>query len=136
MREIKFRAWDNVKDEMYYVGEEGNISFGLESNGIVAYDLTEEEEEFKILHHLKYMQYTDLKDKNGNEIYEGDVVDTVYDGKLFTGVVIYDESELDFKATNGEENYGSNFQYLPCCDEVEVIGNIYENKELLKGDEK
>lgn len=77
-------------------------------------------------------QYTGLKDKNGKGIYEGDVVDTVYDGKLFTGVVIYDESELDFKATNGEENYGSNFQYLPCCDEVEVIGNIYENPDLLK----
>lgn len=66
------------------------------------------------------------------EVYEGDIVDTIYDGKLFTGVVVYDESELDFKATNGEENYGSNFQYLPCCDEVEVIGNIYENPELLK----
>ncbi|PFZ19510.1 YopX family protein [Bacillus wiedmannii] len=76
-------------------------------------------------------QYTGLKDAHGKEIYEGDIVDTVYDGTLFTGVVVYDESELDFKATNGKENYGSNFQYLPCCEEVEVIGNIYENPELL-----
>lgn len=81
---------------------------------------------------LKPLQYTGLLDKNGNEIFEGDVVDTIYDGKLFTGVVVYDESELDFKATNGKENYGSNFQYLPCCEEVEVIGNLYENPELLK----
>lgn len=79
------------------------------------------------------MQYTGLKDVHGKEIYEGDVVNTIYDGELFTGVVVYDESELGFKATNGKENYGSNFQYLPCCEEVEIIGNIYENPELLKG---
>ncbi|PFA75838.1 YopX family protein [Bacillus cereus] len=82
------------------------------------------------------MQYTGLLDKNGKEIYEGDVVDTIYDGKLFTGVVVYDKSELDFKATNGKENYGSNFQYLPCCEEVEVIGNLYENPELLNRGER
>nr|WP_257148753.1 YopX family protein [Bacillus cereus] len=85
---------------------------------------------------VELMQYTGLLDKNGKEIYEGDVVDTIYDGKLFTGVVVYDKSELDFKATNGKENYGSNFQYLPCCEEVEVIGNLYENPELLNRGER
>ncbi|PDZ49756.1 hypothetical protein CON07_20010 [Bacillus sp. AFS094611] len=130
---IMYRAWDNVKDKMYSVGEEDDISFGFESNGIVAYDLTEAEEEFHTLHHLQYMQYTGLKDKNGDEIFVGDVVDTIYNGELFTGVVVYDESELGFKATNGKENYGSSFQYLPCCEEVEIIGNIHENPELLKG---
>lgn len=77
-------------------------------------------------------QYTGLKDKKGVEIYERDVVDTTYNGEAFIGVVVYDMSELDFKATNGKENYGSNFQYLLCCEEVEVIGNIYENPELLE----
>ncbi|MCP1178506.1 MULTISPECIES: YopX family protein [Bacillus] len=131
--QIKYRAWDNVKDKMYYVGEEDYISFGFESNGIVAYDVTEDEAEFKTLHHLQYMQYIGLKDKNGNEIFVGDVVNTIYDGELFTGIIVYDEFELGFKATNGKENYGSKFQYLPCCEEVEIIGNIYENSELLKG---
>ncbi|MCU5706117.1 YopX family protein [Bacillus wiedmannii] len=81
-------------------------------------------------------QYIGLKDKNENEIYERDVVDATYDGESFVGIVVYDASELGFKATNGKENYGSNFQYLTCCEEVEVIGDIYENTELLKGDEE
>ncbi|MHA4046429.1 YopX family protein [Bacillus cereus] len=116
----QFRVWNLMSKKMMGWGE----IFDLPAWEI--FPGTPEQRAFNV------MQYTGLKDKNGKEIYEGDVVDTVYDGKLFTGVVVYDESELDFKATNGKENYGSNFQYLPCCDEVEIIGNIYENPELLK----
>ncbi|HHI3608506.1 TPA: YopX family protein [Bacillus anthracis] len=125
MREIKFRARDEEFSEMIENPHcnpdnyDGDINF-----------------EFRNSKNVIWMQYTGLEDKNGKEIYEGDVVDTVYDGELFTGIVIYDESELDFKATNGQENYGSNFQYLPCCDEVEVIGNIYENPDLLNRKEE
>lgn len=46
--------------------------------------------------------------------------------------IVWDNSELDFKATNGEENYGTNYEYLLCCDEIEVIGNIFDNPELLQ----
>ncbi|PGU60311.1 YopX family protein [Bacillus cereus] len=123
MREIKFRVWSKhtkkMLDDGFYISQNSDL-FQNDSLDYKSRDLYE------------VMQYTGLKDKNGTEIYEGDIVDTVYDGKLFTGVVVYDESELDFKATNGKENYGSNFQYLMCCEEVEVIGNIYENPELLE----
>lgn len=77
-------------------------------------------------------QCTGLKDKNGKLIWENDVVRTVYDGIEHIYQVIWDESELNFKATNGKENYESNFEYLTCCDEVEVIGNKFDNPELLK----
>ena len=78
-------------------------------------------------------QYTGLKDKNGVEICEGDIVETVYNGEVFAGVVVYDLSEVDFKVTDGKEKYGRNFQYLAGNDENEVIGNIYEeNPELLE----
>lgn len=80
-------------------------------------------------------QCTGLKDKNGNLIWENDIVRTIYDGIEHIYQVIWDESELDFKATNGKEFYKSNFEYLPCCDEVEVIGNIFENKELLESED-
>ena len=77
-------------------------------------------------------QFTGLCDKNGKRIWESDVVWLVYDGKEHIYQIVWDNSELDFKATNGEENYGSNFEYLLCCDEIEVIGNIFDNPELLQ----
>lgn len=78
------------------------------------------------------MQSTGLHDDNDIEIFEGDIVKIIYDSEPFIGVVVYDLSEADFKATNGEEDYGSNFSYLTCNDSNIVIGNIYENKELLE----
>lgn len=75
-------------------------------------------------------EYT-WKKVTGKEVYEGDIVETVYDGKTFVGVVVYDLDELGFKATNGKENYGTNFQYLTCCNEIEIIGKTYKNPELL-----
>ena len=77
------------------------------------------------------MQSTGLHDKNGVEIFEGDIVEIIYDGESFTGVVVYDLEETDFKATNGNENYGNNFQYLTVGESIEAIGNIYQNPELL-----
>ncbi len=78
------------------------------------------------------MQSTGIKDKNGVEIYECDVVKIVYDGEPFTGVVVYDLGEADFKATNGHEDYGNNFQYLTVGESIEVIGDIHKNPELLE----
>lgn len=124
MKNIKFRVW-NGKEIFYIVnGGEYQLNFGMSPNWSLWNEYEEEcnsNEKDCVL-----MQYTGLKDVNGKEIYEGDIVDTVYDGKTFIGIVVYDLDELGFKATNGKENYGSNFQYLPCCDEVKVIGNIYE----------
>lgn len=77
-------------------------------------------------------QFTGLCDKNGKRVWESDVVWLVYNGEEHIYQIVWDNSELDFKATNGEENYGSNFEYLLCCDEIEVIGNIFDNKELLQ----
>lgn len=77
-------------------------------------------------------QCTGLKDKNGRVIWENDIVMTVYDGNEHIYQVVWDESELDFKATNGKENYKSNFEYLPCCDEIEILGNCFDNPELLE----
>lgn len=77
-------------------------------------------------------QFTGLCDKNGKRIWENDVVWLVCDGKEHIYQIVWDNSELDFKATKGEENYGTNYEYLLCCDEIEVIGDIFDNKELLQ----
>ena len=55
----------------------------------------------------------------------------VYDGTMYVYVVVWDKSELDFKGTNGKENYKDNFEYLKCLDEITVIGDIFDNPELL-----
>jgi uncharacterized phage protein (TIGR01671 family) len=81
-------------------------------------------------------QFTGLCDKNGKRIWENNVVWLVYNGEEHIYQIVWDNSELDFKATNGEENYGSNFEYLLCCDEIEVIGNIFDNPELLQEEHK
>ena len=123
MEGINFRAWDIKTESMrdVLVIDWVNELIDL-SSGIIE----------RRPHEVILMQYTGLKDKNGVEICEGDIVETVYNGEVFAGVVVYDLSEVDFKVTDGKEKYGRNFQYLAGNDENEVIGNIYENPELLE----
>jgi uncharacterized phage protein (TIGR01671 family) len=77
------------------------------------------------------MQSTGLYDDQGIEIFEGDIVEIIYDIEPFTGVVVYDLGEADFKATNNHEDYGNNFQYLTVGESIEVIGNVWEDEDLL-----
>ena len=68
----------------------------------------------------------------GREIFEGDIVKIIYDSEPFTGVVVYDLGETDFKATNNREEYGNNFQYLTVGESIKVIGNVHQHPELLE----
>ena len=82
------------------------------------------------------MQSTGLFDKNGVEVFEGDVVEIIYGYEPFIGVVVYDLGETDFKATNGNEEYGNNFQYLTVGESIEVIGNVHQHPDLLESVEE
>lgn len=77
-------------------------------------------------------QCTGYFDNNSNLIFENDIVRAVEDGKEAILVVVWDQSEMDFKFTNGKVNYGSEFMYMTNCDEIEVLGNIIDNPDLLK----
>lgn len=79
-------------------------------------------------------QYIGLKDKNGNRVWENDICEMVYDGQVHVYVIVRDAEEFDFKGTNGKKNYGRNFEYLGCCEEIVRIGNIFDNPELLGQD--
>ncbi len=159
MQTIKFRAWDNVAFQMYHPGEEDNIVFALEDNGIVATDITQEEEEFQTLHHLEYMQFTGLHDRNGKEIYEHDFIELhqfLFDGEEFEneliGEVIYNPGACAFSLTNikhegvksymgyrEDEDCGSvpMFDFYGLHEEsFTVLGNRFENPELLKEETK
>lgn len=130
MREIKFKAWDdknkimlNTDTPNLLIHFNGEInSFG--KNGVI--------NGVYFTNQVKLLQYTGLKDKNGKEIYEGDIIKresmapggldrigkiTIEDG------VIWIESNVDSVCLFDE------------IDELEIIGNIYENPELLEGEE-
>ena len=142
--EIKLKAWQKFHKKMIDVteirfdgsGKIKSVSTYNENQCPRSITYSDINEDFRLERDgescLKLLQYTGLKDKNGVEIYEGDMVETVWNGEVFAGVVVYDLSEVGFKVTDGKEEYGSNFQYLAGNDENEVIGNIYQNKELLE----
>lgn len=75
-------------------------------------------------------QYTGLKDKNGKKIFEGDIIES----KGYKHLVIYNENLAGFRSVNvkyPKDLCGINQQWINECDKV-VIGNIYDNKELIK----
>ena len=92
---------------------------------------------------VELMQYTGLKDQHGKEIYEGDIVsfedsDGGYEYQdivINTGIVEY--GELGFYFTNRVAVEMDDFYIKDGrCDEVEVIGNIHDNPELLRSEQK
>lgn len=146
MREILFRAWDDVKDKMYHAGEEADVVFELTGVGIKATAITEDEEEFRTLHHLKYMQYTGLKDKDGTNIYDGDIVHFVYEPGPDYGWKANQICEIKNEPSGLIFGRITKNKYAKMCGYLvsiphgngqffEVIGNIYEHPHLLEGDE-
>ncbi len=114
MREIKFRAWSAKYHTMFQVGDKFGTTDPLDP---VVYYL---EGQPGIL-----LQYTGLKDSNGQEVYEGDIAN--YWGKVVT--IIYDEESAGF-AMRGLEKWDCHF-LRPNPKDYEVIGNIYSNPDLL-----
>ena len=119
MREIKFRAWDYSK--IIY-------DFIMMSTGEVATKFDQFGDKVIL------MQYTGLKDKNWKEIYEGDIVrcgEFEDDGDAKNHEVVFGDDNyaaFDLKHWTGEVN---GLSYWLNAGIVEVIGNIYENSELL-----
>lgn len=105
MRTIKFRAWNGAF--WLNLGEDALVSIAASQKlGIV------------------FQQFTGLFDKNGKEIYEGDVVKI--DNSLIAKVIFHQRYASFEVATTGN----SIGFYSPMS--IEVIGNIYENKELVR----
>ena len=126
-REIKFRAWDKEFKEILYLGEGGEDILFFENGNIY---LTENHDgNGFVMENFILMQYTGLKDKNGKEIYEGDIVKIGYVGDVVSLEVIAWEPPYLLQKVKG------NPEHKVVDDDLsysEVVGNIYENGELIK----
>lgn len=130
MRELKFRAWcEKIQYYFYDVAIYPNGVVARKSNALPDI-LTEGETHWHELDNAVIEQYTGLKDKNGKEIYEGDIVEytTHYYGneKRHRKVVEWEEWDSD---DFGEPH---NLGYFNLSEYMTVIGNIHENPELLE----
>lgn len=145
MKDIKFRAWDKKTKKMRKVESIGFGTLSLRKEEYPVINLKGRDcinNKDIIIHRDKnqyyLMQYTGLKDKNGVEIYEGDIVETCDNKKQ---LVVWHNNGFKFKFT-----YSRTYQGEPYTETThlelretsskrwgdEVIGNIYENSELLK----
>lgn len=109
MREIKFKAWDGEKIRRVYAI----------SNGHACHPESGEEKFDWVL-----MQFTGLRDANGVDIYEGDIMPWNVNGNL---VVVFKKGKFQARfQSNGETNS------IVDLSKLEVIGNVHENPELLQ----
>lgn len=128
MREIKFRAFvKNLKWLLPVI----TIDFD-EENCFVEVDYTGEGDYADYnFNEIELMQYVGLKDKNGKEIYEGDIIKLGTEERFYVAWHDY-KQEFTFRGYGGGY-YPNTYRGATRDDEYgwEVIGNIYENKELL-----
>lgn len=129
MRETKFRAWNKLKKIMVYEDEDNSSVYldGWCASDVQVLNQTLNSKFVKDIY--EFMQYTGLKDKNGKEIYEGDIVKfKMYDGEYENYKIVFRNAE--FEAINEDD---TNFISTDIWNVYgEVIGNIYDNPELLK----
>lgn len=128
MREIKFRVWDKKEKLM----EELAYPWAVTDNEV--WNLVDNEKWKSI----DLMQFTGLKDKNGVEIYDGDILENHRDKKIKLFIVMWLVAETGFglhyiRRSECHTTYFNQFYNLKEILELQVVGNIYENTELIEG---
>lgn len=149
MREIKFRAWSE-EDEVMLTADnmQGFLDIYMDVFTGEAYWRNQLETEF----YGALMQYTGLKDKNGNEIFEGDIL-KITNTKRFCGkdYTCYSEVKVidghvyvwphpivdgEIKRFGAKLLFSGMAKYIKdkgvATDDVKIVGNIYENEKLLE----
>ena len=139
MREIKFRVFDKLAKYMHVCGEDvhDEITFEIGTNRAYYFNMQNGCGSLREDSDYVLMQYTGLKDKNGKEIYEGDIVkivDTEYQTRHIA-IIEFLEASFILRMIKGEYAGEALMADSWLDEEKEVIGNIYETPELLEGGE-
>jgi uncharacterized phage protein (TIGR01671 family) len=138
MREFKFRAWDKGRKEMLGKSNLEIVLVGLDDAALLKYYPNKNggytpkapyHLNNKEYSNLTIQQYTGLKDNNGKDIYEGDIVkcDRDYQRKDLIRKVIYREGSFRLATYDNRD-----ICFISWYGNFEIIGNIYENPELLE----
>lgn len=127
-----FRAWDNEEKKMFFEVQNAHDNIGRLTVPVDSFGelLRNEEKRFIV------MQCTGLKDKNGKLIFEGDIFKEVYENdegtySVFHTFVKWDSKECCFFLAEKGQDEIEIYGFYDSVTELEIIGNIYENPELL-----
>lgn len=135
MREIEFRGKrkDNdewvygslvIDEDKYYIFQEINENIKRDDYEVYMLEVKPE----------TICQYTGLKDKNGNKIFEGDIIkfQTDDDYEVYEKIckIVFEKAE--FLVKDSKTKFGPKFIHIRLIEELEVIGNIHDNPELLE----
>ena len=130
MREIKFRGHNGI--EWLYESQISIMPYGKNVHCFMPNEKNKSDQnDVCNWDSVSYVgQYTEIKDINGTEIYEGDIVETTRGLNHIIGAVIYRKASWYIQSKEGY-----NVRLIPIFSTAEnkIIGNIYENKELLEG---
>lgn len=146
MREIKFRVWDEKCKKMFYSDfdknthkESNNYRFNFYENGCLIFEIYDFNVVDGVVHEDwitldNVMQYTGLKDKNGQEIYEGDILKL--QDRLVRVVWLKGGATFDTKFIKYTKDIEHRMGFCEVDNyswhRYEVVGNIYENPELVR----
>lgn len=133
----KFRAWDTTNKEMF------KDTFAITESGQVV--VVEQEDvvcppDYVFVDHLVIMQSTSLRDMNNREIFEGDIISDGHTSRDIRhhqtlGFYTIDGNGVEefFGDTASLEDFEEVLKYI--SENIEIIGNIYENKDILEDKE-
>jgi len=144
-RQLKFRIWDKKNNMFIYVWYASHKRLAISLNGLVysgMYDDVLPENDYTI------QQYTGLKDRDGKDIYEGDIIEhtfskttddetSIHFGSKLNGSVSFCNHLCAYILTiiSDDRHNGDTFQLMNHAPSKKIIGNVFENPELLKTNE-